>query len=649
MTLLVAGTAAAAQEPSSTFVFGKNAEIGGDVAVLDLRIIDRKTKKPLPARLTIKDAAGTFVDGSGRGVYADGRFFVDGATQVKCSAGKASISVSSGPEYVPFTTDVELAAGFQRTIEVQLHQWFSASARGWYCGDNHVHAQHDRTAAIKTDLDYTALQSRANGLDYMTEAGSHGGEDEHKDLSREDFIFGAADEIRPGIFIGHLNTPGIREPLDKTWYERVRKEPLPVQKIKAKVRELGGVTIHTHPLTPRHQLHWMGAAELWSDMVHGDCADAIDVDNLSCEMLVYAALNLGNKVAVSGYTDAALGRTKTKSPGDRRVYALSGALDYEKIIKSIRAGKTFATNGGPVFPFIEAGGSGPGGTYFTRDKKPVPIKVEVFSLHELEYAHLIRGGAVVERLDVKGQRNVALTVDVDPGDSTTWLLLRTRDRRGNWAVTSPIHFVANPVLSVRKAAAALFEINNTARGMQLRQQFHAHAIVSVSKERGLTAVSITRDGKPWKTFDPGSPSKQRIQTPVTAFGDGYGPGHQFVHDGGRAIHFQADWPVTESGWYALTGTTRSGVTISTDAVYFDAASPVSHALSSARLVGPRTELILHGYGEEMPLVDITLPFEGDHWWYPKNAYSMMIGTFNGHTYKEGPWGDAKEGKRFKGK
>jgi hypothetical protein len=226
-------------------------------------------------------------------------------------------------------------------------------------------------------------------------------------------------------------------------------------------------------------------------------------------------------------------------------------------------------------------------------------------------------------------------------------LLRARDHKWNWAVTSPVYIDSGKPAAAKPAAAALFEINNTARGMQLRKDFHAHAIVSVSKNDELTAVTITRDGKRWKSFDPGSPMKQRIMTPVTRFGDDYGPGFMFVQEAGRAIHFQADWPVTETGWYALTATTRGGMTISADAVHFDATSPVSHALSSARVTGPKTDLILHGYGEEMPLADITLPFQGDHWWYPKNAYSMMIGTFNGHIYKEGPWGDEKEGRRFR--
>ena len=119
--------------------------------------------------------------------------------------------------------------------------------------------------------------------------------------------------------------------------------------------------IHTHPLTPPHQMHWMGAAEILSDAVLGRCADALDLDGQASELLWFAVLNLGNRVAASGYTDCALGRRSTPSPGDRRVYCKAEELTYPAIVEAIRRGRTFATNGGPFFPFVTIDGKGPGG------------------------------------------------------------------------------------------------------------------------------------------------------------------------------------------------------------------------------------------------------------------------------------------------
>ena len=58
--------------------------------------------------------------------------------------------------------DVEAKAGREVRVRARLRRWFAPEERGWFGGDNHVHAQHDATAAIRTDLAYTALQARAD-------------------------------------------------------------------------------------------------------------------------------------------------------------------------------------------------------------------------------------------------------------------------------------------------------------------------------------------------------------------------------------------------------------------------------------------------------------------------------------------------------
>lgn len=161
---------------------------------------------------------------------------------------------------------------------------------------------------MKTSLAYTALQARANGLNWLTEAGSAIRYDDKDRLDTPMFLFRHAQELRPGPFVGHLNTPGIQQPIPKERYEQLIKRPQPAPAVIEAVHELQGAVIHTHPLTPPHQLHWMGAAEFYSDAVLGRCADALDLDSRASEILWFTALNLGNQVACSSYTDCALGR-----------------------------------------------------------------------------------------------------------------------------------------------------------------------------------------------------------------------------------------------------------------------------------------------------------------------------------------------------
>ena len=143
-------------------------------------------------------------------------------------------------------------------VKAKLFRWFSPEDRGWYAGDNHVHAQHDSNAAVKTDLAYTALQARAAGLNFVTESGSNVSYDDLHRLDTDHFLLRYAAEIRPGPYVGHLNTPGITSPIPDQVIQDLAKRPLPAQAIFKAARERGGIVIHSHPMTPRHQLHWIG-------------------------------------------------------------------------------------------------------------------------------------------------------------------------------------------------------------------------------------------------------------------------------------------------------------------------------------------------------------------------------------------------------
>ena len=90
---------------------------------------------------------------------------------------------------MPLDFEVDLTEGTSVRIDAQLERWFAPEEGGWFAGDNHVHAQHDATAAVKTSLAYTALQARANGLSFLTEAGSNVSYSEKDRLDTPTFLF----------------------------------------------------------------------------------------------------------------------------------------------------------------------------------------------------------------------------------------------------------------------------------------------------------------------------------------------------------------------------------------------------------------------------------------------------------------------------
>jgi hypothetical protein len=640
-----------AQAPASAGSFGEVIEERPLPGVKDAELLveaqdtGATPAQPLPVRVIVTASDGGHPDGSGHGVYADGRFFADGRFTVRVPPGPTRLQLRSGPNYIPLDTRVEAKAGTRVRLRAALHRWFAPEGRGWYGGDNHVHAQHDARAAVKTGLAYTALQARANGLSFLTEAGSDLPYDALGKLDTKGFLFRYANELRPGPFVGHLNTPGIRHPLPEERYEQLVRRPLPALALTEAVHELGGAVIRTHPLTPPYQLHWMGATEALSDGALGRCADAFDLDSPATERLWFALLNLGNRLAASGSTDAALGRLQTPSPGDRRVYCHAGELTYPALVKALRAGRTFATNGGPVFPFFRLDGCGPGETVKQPGRGEHKAEAEVRALYPLKKAELYRRGQVVKAFEVAGKKGeVRLTHRLrENGPGPAWYVLRVEDERGHWAITSPVYVEPARPGPRPFASALVLEVSNHTRFIELRRQFFAHVLATVSPDDALAEVRLLRDGKAVHALKP--EGGNRIvggKVPVTALRGEYRPGWVWHREGKRVVHFQADWPVQEGGWYAVQARTAKGRVLTSDAVHFDAQGPNSRALSVAHLRGGDTEFTLWGYGEEMPLADIRLPLPGDHWWYPQNTFWRVRTAFGGQvqTLTGGPNGKA---------
>ncbi len=264
--------------------------------------------------------------------------------------------------------------------------------------------------------------------------------------------------------------------------------------------------VHTHPLTPPYQLHWMGATEFFSDAVMGNCADLFDIDSRATEQLWFMALNLGNRVAASGSTDSALGRVRTSSPGDRRVYCHPKEFTYASIVESLRQGRTFATNGCPIFPFFRIDGHEPGDVIDLDDKTQFEATATICTRDGVRTAQLYRNGVRVWAFNLTGRGSpIELEKEIEESH-TCWYVLRVEDERGNWAITSPIYFKATDESSKPQAEAILLEINNCTRFIELRREFYAHIIATVSRDETISAVELLRDGQVEKAFSVNEPN-----------------------------------------------------------------------------------------------------------------------------------------------
>ena len=128
------------------------------------RVLDAETGRPLPCTVTIRGADGKIVADHPSfrgGIRSSGVF------EKQVAAGRVTITVSRGFDYVAREQEIELRDGETREIEFRLERRTPLRALGWYAGDNHDHMIHgERT--IEVDFDYVALAARAEGLDYLS-------------------------------------------------------------------------------------------------------------------------------------------------------------------------------------------------------------------------------------------------------------------------------------------------------------------------------------------------------------------------------------------------------------------------------------------------------------------------------------------------
>jgi hypothetical protein len=304
-------------------------------------------------------------------------------------------------------------------------------------------------------------------------------------------------------------------------------------------------------------------------------------------------------------------------------------------VEAIRKGRTFATNGGPIFPFFNIDGKEVGEVIEISSRNGFRGKLEIHHLHPLKSVEIIRKGKIYADLlrEAKSvsssQFTTSFVLDIEEGENA-WYVARVEDERGNWAITSPIYF-SKPNPRSPRASLIAMEIGNFTRFCELRPQFYVHIIVTTSLGR-LKRVLLLRDGKILREFSPEEGNFTPFgKLPVTEIDGEYSEGWIWHPNPARAFHFQADYPLSESGWYKVIIETKNGK-VSSDEIYFDGGNPYSNQISILNLEGEDIRLKLRGYGEEMKIKDIRIPFEGDHWWYPQNGFWEVEGWFDGVRY-----------------
>jgi hypothetical protein len=265
----------------------------------------------------------------------------------------------------------------------------------------------------------------------------------------------------------------------------------------------GGLTGYVHPFdsdpAPRDSSTPL-TAEFPVDVALGkvDYYEALGfVDNpMATAKVWYRILNCGYRLPAGAGTDAMANFASLRGPvGMNRVYVRSGVLDQRRLLDSLKAGRTFATNG-PLLDFrVENRGVGqelalPAGAH------EVTAHVSLQSNVPVDHLEIVGNGEVVRDVPLTGDRTRA-AVDVRlPVQGSGWFLLRARTDRAvypvldlyPYATTSPVYVIVGgrPIRSAEDAQYFMAWIDRLTAGVKL------HAGWNGKEEQGTVLEMLAK-------------------------------------------------------------------------------------------------------------------------------------------------------------
>ncbi|MFL5517232.1 MAG: CehA/McbA family metallohydrolase [Gemmatimonadales bacterium] len=392
-----------------------------------------------------------------------GYFHTDGRSRLTLPAGRYTVEVTRGPAWRVVRREVEIAAGADTTLRVTLKPLDDLARRGWRSADLHVHMNYGGTyrATPRTLL----RMARAEDLDLV----------ENLIVNKEGRIPDMAypvgrDPVSTATTVivhdqeyhtsvsGHVGLLGLRDHVLLPGYSGYQgTAAASLVPTNAEVADLahaqGGIMGYVHPFDsdpdPADTTRAL-TAEFPVDLALGKVAyyEALGFvdDPMATAHVWYRALNCGYRLPAGAGTDAMTNFASLRGPvGMNRVYVHTGpGLDQRRLLDSLRAGRTFATNG-PLLA-LTVDGHGLGEELRLAHPGEVRARVRLRSNVPIDHLELVLNGEPRE-IPLRGDRRAADTTVTVPLERSGWMLLRARSDRAiepvldlyPYGTTSPIY------------------------------------------------------------------------------------------------------------------------------------------------------------------------------------------------------------------
>ena len=387
-----------------------------------------------------------------------------GISDISVPSGKVQVGVMRGFESRFEERSVAVVAGktSEATVSLRPIDWHGSDTR-WVSGDAHVHMNYAGT--YRNTPSHLIEQAAAENLAIIENLVVNK-EQRFPDIayfspkldpaSNEDHLLQHAQEFHTSYW-GHLGLLNLTRNLILPGYAGYpNTEAASLFPANANVADLaheqGALVGYVHPLdSVPDPVKTAVTFELPADVALGK-VDYIEVvgfsDHKSTAAVWYKLLNCGFRLPTAAGTDFMGNYASLRGPiGLNRVYAEApaGPLKLEPWLESIKAGRTFATNG-PLLRFA-LGGKTPGGEVHLDKTQQVSFRAALGSIVPVDHLQIVCNGKVARELELSADRTTAYAEGQVALEGSGWCILRAFSDKAEYpildlypyATTSPVY------------------------------------------------------------------------------------------------------------------------------------------------------------------------------------------------------------------
>ena len=407
-------------------------------ASVRLKLLDR----PSVAKISIKRKDGKFFAPVGSLYrFLGGRmhFYCRQEASLELPAGTYELLAWRGPEYRVRRQGFEVKEATALDLDVKLERWTDAWSRGWFSGENHIHANYGYGAWYNTpasildlcegeDLNVCNLVVANSDGDGVFDREFFRGQLDASSTSRTLLYWNQ--EFRSTVW-GHMtfaNLSQLVEPIFTGFKDTTNPWDIPTNAdLAGRARAQGGVASYTHPANniddPYRSAYSGKGIPVDVALERIDTLDVMGFGYAASVPLWYHVLNCGFRIPAAAGTDCFRNRITSSPPGWGRSYVhLPNGLDYKAWIEGQRAGRSFISNG----PMLEltVGEAALGDTLKLAVPRTVRVRARGWSQSPLEKLELIYNGRVVAVGQLSADKS-ELTMDYELRlDRTGWVAAR---------------------------------------------------------------------------------------------------------------------------------------------------------------------------------------------------------------------------------